>query len=269
MITAQFNGYRGRVAVSLLFGLLVLFFGDHSIGALLFFIPALLLQIFCNPFLSWMIVAPVISIGISIITETTAKNAIFWNIFEVLILLLGIILLTFRRFLQYRAARPYVDRINTENESDEQLTFSDKAMHEASMTDSERNFFKSEMTSHYEKYQYLVSVRQDMSKQVPTYSNDLKIIQGIFDELVTSPRQLLNGSDFMYKHLPDYTQLTHGLLALSNNLVHSDEDTDIIDETKRKLSMMSKLLRQDFIDVTNDERTQLRTQLDSMDKEDE
>ena len=119
-------------------------------------------------------------------------------------------------------------------------------------------FFKSEIRKYYKDYRYLQSVQDLMEHNIDSYDKDLTMIHAIFNELIDSPRMLLKMNDFLYSHLRDYVDKVKAIVDLEDNLVESEEDEELVENAKRQLAEISQQFRNDFIQVTEDERDALK-----------
>ena len=107
-------------------------------------------------------------------------------------------------------------------------------------------------------YQYLQSVKDLMEHKVDSYDKDLTMIHAIFNELIDSPRMLLKMNDFLYSHLKDYVDKVKAIVDLDDNVVESDEDKQLVENAKEQLATISHQFRDDFVQVTEDERDALK-----------
>ena len=102
----------------------------------------------------------------------------------------------------------------------------------------------------------LTSAMKELEKEA--YDKDLTMIHAIFNELIDSPRMLLKMNDFLYSHLKDYVDKVKAIVDLDDNVVESDEDKQLVENAKEQLATISHQFRDDFIQVTEDERDALK-----------
>lgn len=152
--------------------------------------------------------------------------------------------------------RQYAKQVN-ESGMTESLYISDKALTNSGLDNSERAFFKREVRNAYHQLEYLRDIRREVVKYIPSYDDDLRLIEQTFQELLSAPRELLNISDFMYSDLPDYVSLAQGLDRMSNNLVAGQNDQVAISHAQAKLVILSKKLQDDYVTVTAHESEEL------------
>ena len=155
-----------------------------------------------------------------------------------------------------RKLRKYSGIVNSL--SDDKLHFNEEKLRESKLSTEELSFFKSEMRKYYKSYQYLQSVKDLMEHQVDSYDKDLTMIHAIFNELIDSPRMLLKMNDFLYSHLKDYVDKVKAIVDLDDNVVESNEDQQLVENAKNQLATISHQFRDDFIQVTEDERDALK-----------
>ena len=222
------------------------------IGSLLFF----------SPFESYMIVGPILTIistmmvfGLQIVKEGDGFLILTFMLI-IFILIIGGTIFFIRRLVMIRKLRKYSGIVNSL--SDDKLHFNEEKLRESKLSTEELSFFKSEMRKYYKSYQYLQSVKDLMEHQVDSYDKDLTMIHAIFNELIDSPRMLLKMNDFLYSHLKDYVDKVKAIVDLDDNVVESDEDKQLVENAKNQLATISHQFRDDFIQVTEDERDALK-----------
>lgn len=152
--------------------------------------------------------------------------------------------------------RQYAKQVN-ESGMTESLFISDQELTKSGLDSSERTFFKREVRNAYHQLEYLRQIRREVVKYIPSYDNDLRLIEQTFQELLSAPRQLLNISDFMYNDLPDYVALAQGLVRINNNIVTGEDTQEVIEKAQAKLSKLSAKLQQDYVIVTTHEVDEL------------
>lgn len=221
-----------------------------AVGSLLFF----------NTFESYMIIAPGLTIVSTLIFfgKHLLDNVFLMLTFSMMILTLvtGGIFVIIRRALMARKILKYPEIVNSL--SDDKLHFNEEKLRESKLSAEELSFFKNEMRKYYKNYQYLQSVKDLMEHKVDSYDKDLTMIHAIFNELIDSPRMLLKMNDFLYSHLKDYVDKVKAIVDLDDNVVESDEDKQLIENAKNQLATISHQFRDDFIQVTEDERDALK-----------
>ncbi|MDO4455090.1 MAG: 5-bromo-4-chloroindolyl phosphate hydrolysis family protein [Ligilactobacillus agilis] len=140
--------------------------------------------------------------------------------------------------------------------SDNQLFFDEQVLIESGLTASEQAFVKKDLKTRYRKYLYLKSQRLD--QMVPNYNQTLQLINAIFRELTETPRLMLTMQSFLYDHLDEYTKLVKSVRSLQDNLIQTEEDQELIKKATQKLTAMQEDFKQDFVQVTQDERVALK-----------
>lgn len=218
---------------------------------------------FFSIFKSYFIVAPTLTIVSSLIAFKGSLDSNLGDDYLVLnlimlflVLIVGLILMGLNRIRLLYALQKYPEISNSL--SDDKLYFNDKKLRESKLPASDLAFFKSKMRKYYKDYRYLQSVKSIMDSQIDSYDTDLAIIHAIFNELVASPRMLLKMDSFLYFHLKDYVDKVKAIIALENNIIKSDEDLELIEKAKKDLAKLSRQFRNDFIQVTEDERNALK-----------
>lgn len=73
------------------------------------------------------------------------------------------------------------------------------------------------------------------------------MIQQIFNELVQEPQKVLDADNFLYRLLPDYTQLVKDYLDLEENMLKTDEDAEL----KQIALTRIKLYNEEFSEELN------------------
>ena len=174
----------------------------------------------------------------------------------IFILIIGGTIFFTRRLVMIRKLGKYSGIVNSL--SDDKFHFNEEKLRESKLSTEELSFFKSEMRKYYKSYQYLQSVKDLMEHKVDSYDKDLTMIHAIFNELIDSPRMLLKMNDFLYSHLKDYVDKVKAIVDLDDNVVESDEDKQLVENAKEQLATISHQFRDDFIQVTEDERDALK-----------
>ncbi len=217
-------------------------------------------MLFFNTFESYLIIAPGLTIVSTLILfgKHLLDNDFLMLTFSmmVLTLLIGGIAVVIRRVVMAQKILKYPEIVNSL--SDDKLHFNEEKLRESKLSTEELSFFKGEMRKYYKSYQYLQSVKDLMEHKVDSYDKDLTIIHAIFNELIDSPRMLLKMNDFLYSHLKDYVDKVKAIVDLDDNVVESDEDKQLVENAKDQLATISHQFRDDFIQVTEDERDALK-----------
>ena len=216
--------------------------------------------LFFNTFESYLIIAPGLTIVSTLILfgKHLLDNDFLMLTFSmmVLTLIIGGIAVVIRRIVMAQKISKYPEIVNSL--SDDKLHFNEEKLRESKLSTEELSFFKSEMRKYYKSYQYLQSVKDLMEHKVDSYDKDLTMIHAIFNELIDSPRMLLKMNDFLYSHLKDYVDKVKAIVDLDDNVVESDEDKQLVENAKDQLATISHQFRDDFIQVTEDERDALK-----------
>lgn len=220
------------------------------LGSLLFF----------DIFESYMLVGPVLTIISTLVIfgkKIMNEGFLLLTLVTMITLLIGgIIVAIIRRGKLRRQIKKYSDIINSLSESE--LHFNAEKLKASNLSTEDLAFFKSEIRKYYKNYRYLQSVKDLMEHKVDSYDKDLTMIHAIFNELIDSPRMLLKMNDFLYSHLKDYVDKVKAIVDLEDNLVESDEDKELVENAKQQLAEISQQFRNDFIQVTEDERDALK-----------
>ena len=174
----------------------------------------------------------------------------------VMLFIIGVIIGGIHRGVMLRQLQKYPEIVNSL--SDDKLYFNEEKLRKSKLSTEELSFFKNEMRKYYKSYQYLQSVKDLMEHKVDSYDKDLTMIHAIFNELIDSPRMLLKMNDFLYSHLKDYVDKVKAIVDLDDNVVESDEDKQLVEKAKDQLATISHQFRDDFIQVTEDERDALK-----------
>ena len=99
----------------------------------------------------------------------------------------------------------------------------------------------------YQHYLYLKSINWRLERKVSKFSNTQVLIQQIFNELVQEPQKVLDADNFLYRLLPDYTQLVKDYLDLEENMLKTDEDAEL----KQIALTRIKLYNEEFSEELN------------------
>lgn len=239
--------------------------GTHPVLLMLYLILAGILQYVVGSYKAFLIWTPVLLI-ILCPTITLVLNGAYLGNWFVLVglmfLFLGIagLLKLIDKLWRRHQLQRFGAQLNASG-AWEGLYISRQWLHQSGLTESEQTFFKREMRTAYQQLTYLRQVRREMIKYVAQYEADLHLIDQIFQELLAAPRQLLEVSDFMYGHLPDYVSLVRGILRLDNNLLQTESDTQNLKAAQQKFMLLEQQLRSDYILVTEQERRDLAKQV--------
>ncbi len=83
------------------------------------------------------------------------------------------------------------------------------------MNDSEQKFYRKLLNEKYQHYLYLKEYQLALRTQkLVSFLIHKFLIQQIFNELVQEPQKVLDADNFLYRLLPDYTQLVKDYLDL-------------------------------------------------------
>ena len=215
---------------------------------------------FFDIFNSYMVIGPGLTIISTLIIfgRRLMSDGFFLIFFMLMVMLfiIGVIIGGIHRGVMLRQLQKYPEIVNSL--SDDKLHFNEEKLRESKLSNEELSFFKSEMRKYYKSYQYLQSVKDLMEHKVDSYDKDLTMIHAIFNELIDSPRMLLKMNDFLYSHLKDYVDKVKAIVDLDDNVVESDEDKQLVENAKEQLATISHQFRDDFIQVTEDERDALK-----------
>lgn len=246
----QYRQWQRGLAVALLGILLLVIKADQ--GLPFFIIVAITFQFCFNQRRSWLIYAPLTIVMLNfVMSDHFFSDGLLGGSFLIAVFSLPVegLIYLYRRI----SVRRYARQIN-ESGALGQLYISDHLLKQSGLTNAERLFFKREIKSSYQQLVYLQRVKIKASASLKSYNKDLKLINAIFNELLSSPRQILNVSDFLYDHFPDYVAQTKSLLRLKNNVLKVSEDEDKIKEIQTTIKELSELLAADYLIVTADER---------------
>lgn len=147
----------------------------------------------------------------------------------------------FKKKIQYE----YVTELNYLN--DEMIYFDQNKLDALHMNDSEQKFYRKLLNEKYQHYLYLKSINWRLERKVSKFSNTQVLIQQIFNELVQEPQKVLDADNFLYRLLPDYTQLVKDYLDLEENMLKTDEDAEL----KQIALTRIKLYNEEFSEELN------------------
>ena len=227
------------------FILFILLFLTSSEGNFLpvYMLAVLISLIFFSIFQSYFLIAPILTILGVLATcfQEIVENQNYQKslLMVITLLITGVIIAGIKYFIQLRQLGKYSEIVNV-------------------FSNDELSFFKTEIREYYKDYQYLESVKIIMEHKLESYDKDLTVIHAIFNELIDSPRMLLKMNDFLYSHLKDYVDKVKAIVNLDDNVVESDEDQQLVENAKNQLATISHQFRDDFIQVTEDERDALK-----------
>lgn len=222
---------------------------------------------FFNIFTSYFVVAPILTIISSMIVFGNQIGSQFdgtqnddYIVLDLtlmfLMLIIGLVSMGVKHIKLLYTLKKYPEISNSL--SNDKLYFNDEKLRESNLPANDLAFFKSKMRKYYQNYRYLQSVKDTMEHKVDSYDTDLTIIHAIFNELVASPRMLLKMDSFLYSHLKDYVDKVKAIIDLDDNVIKSDEDLKLLEDAKKDLATLSRQFRDDFIQVTEDERDTLK-----------
>ena len=244
------------------FVLFILLFLTSSEGNFLpvYMFAVLISLIFFSIFQSYFLIAPILTILVALVTcfQEIVENRNYQQslLMIVSLLVIGVVIAVIKYFVQLRQLGKYSEIVN--GFSNDKLHFNEEKLRASHLSTDELSFFKTEMRKYYKDYQYLESVKIIMEHELESYDKDLAVIHAIFNELIDSPRMLLKMNDFLYSHLKDYVDKVKAIVDLDDNVVESDEDKQLVENAKEQLATISHQFRDDFIQVTEDERDALK-----------
>ena len=244
------------------FVLFILLFLTSSEGNFLpvYMFAVLINLIFFSIFQSYFLIAPILTILVALVTcfQEIVENRNYQQslLMIVSLLVIGVVIAVIKYFVQLRQLGKYSEIVN--GFSNDKLHFNEEKLRASHLSTDELSFFKTEMRKYYKDYQYLESVKIIMEHELESYDKDLAVIHAIFNELIDSPRMLLKMNDFLYSHLKDYVDKVKAIVDLDDNVVESDEDKQLVENAKEQLATISHQFRDDFIQVTEDERDALK-----------
>lgn len=262
--------FKVLIWIAFIVSLTAIFFTeDNDMQMLLLMVlPPLSYSAFFSIRLSWLLLGPVTDL----VFYTALKNMFLKEIANqrlgtfLLIVSIGMLALyalsEVGLFIdRSKATKPYFKEITEAKLQTGPLVFNEIALHDSKMTESEQEFFRSEMKKYHKNYEYLCDVDSEIKLMLPTYSEDMKVMDGIFRELLNAPVQLLSASDFLYQDLPDYVSLVQATENVLDNVVKSDDDKKVLADVPDKIALISQNLQKDFEKVTDSEREALKKQL--------
>lgn len=259
----QYRQRRLGIVITLIaFSTMLVFHQSTNSMFGLYLILAIPLQFCISGRWLWGVVLPISAVVITAILLAVKVPTGFYDLYTVApviipLVIFGTVLFNVGLSIWQRVQlRQYAKQVN-ESGMTESLYISDKALTESGLDNSERAFFKREVRNAYHQLEYLREIRREVVKYIPSYDDDLRMIEQTFQELLSAPRELLNISDFMYSDLPDYVSLAQGLDRMSNNLVAGQNDQAAISQAQAKLVILSKKLRDDYVAVTAHESEEL------------
>ena len=241
----------GEIRKNLLILALVLLFLEYflptgTLGFLL--LLALGTERFLAPKLALFVIAPAIWLSYFLLLYVVEPNEQI-NIYSIYYLLAYYIVLVvgywqlerFKKKIQYE----YVTELNYLN--DEMIYFDQNKLDALHMNDSEQKFYRKLLNEKYQHYLYLKSINWRLERKVSKFSNTQVLIQQIFNELVQEPQKVLDADNFLYRLLPDYTQLVKDYLDLEENMLKTDEDAEL----KQIALTRIKLYNEEFSEELN------------------
>ena len=242
------NFHPVRIGIALILLVLSIVFGVKGEIFPIYMTAVLGSLFFFDIFNSYMVIGPGLTIISTLIIfgRRLMSDGFFLIFFMLMVMLfiIGVIIGGIHRGVMLRQLQKYPEIVNSL--SDDKLHFNEEKLRESNLSNEELSFFKSEMRKYYKSYQYLQSVK------------DLTMIHAIFNELIDSPRMLLKMNDFLYSHLKDYVDKVKAIVDLDDNVVESDEDKQLVENAKEQLATISHQFRDDFVQVTEDERDALK-----------
>lgn len=241
---------------------------------LLLLLPPLSYSAFFTLRLSWFLLGPLTDLiffvalkRIFLVGEIDNRlNIIFLGTIMILLICYPVseLFLTIKRT---KDSEPYFKEISEAKFQTGPLIFNETALQNSKMTESEQNFFRTEMKKHHKNYEYLCDVSPDVKLMLPTFPEDMKVMDGIFRELLNAPVQFLTASDFLYQDLPDYVELIRATENVLDNVIKDDNDKKILAEVPSKVALISNNLKEDLKKITDNERKELKKQLKQVELE--
>lgn len=217
--------------------------------------------------ISWLFLGPVTDLVFYSALKNMFLNKDFQQLGAVLIVVIIAALAVYvvTEFVFYKKrlkdTKPFFKEISEAKLQTGPLVFNEAALQDSQMTESEQEFFRSEMKKYHKKYEYLCNVDSEIKLMLPTYSEDMKVMDGIFRELLNAPVQLLSASDFLYQDLPDYVNLVRATENVLDNVIKEADDKKVLSEVPDKIALISTHLQKDFKKITDNEREELKKQL--------
>ncbi|KRL58594.1 5-bromo-4-chloroindolyl phosphate hydrolysis family protein [Latilactobacillus fuchuensis] len=236
---------------------------NRSVSFALFLLVGLVLQWLFNVRRAWGLYTPIVT-GCLLVLLPRTDALDNYTVLPILLLVLVLASLFEGGLYLWRRVQTnqFAQQINQSGQT-KQLMISDRLLKESGLTDEERSFFKREIKKSYEQLTYLKKVQVRAGEYSPTAAEDIRIINLIFNELLGAPRQILNVSEFLYDHLPQYVRLTRSILSLSNNAIQTEEDQQQFEQAQTVIATLSGAFEQDYLKVTEDERKTLKRQINS------
>lgn len=235
---------------------------------LLLLLPPLGYSFFFSMRFSWLFLGPVTDLIFywalknMFLSEGTDQRLEFVLMIVLIVALIVYLASEVGLFVKHnKDAKPFFKEVSEAKLQTGVLVFNEAALHDSKMTESEQEFFRSEMKKYHKKYEYLCDVDSEVKLLLPTYSEDIKIMDGIFRELLNAPVQLLSASDFLYQDLPDYVGLVQATENILDNVVKDDDDKKVLSEVPDKIGLISTHLQKDFKKITDNERKELQKRL--------
>ena len=239
------NFHPVRIGIALILLVLSIVFGVKGEIFPIYMTAVLGSLFFFDIFNSYMVIGPGLTIISTLIIfgRRLMSDGFFLIFFMLMVMLfiIGVIIGGIHRGVMLRQLQKYPEIVNSL--SDDKLHFNEEKLRESKLSNEELSFFKSEMRKYYKSYQYLQSVKDLMEHKVDSYDKDLTMIHAIFNELIDSPRMLLK---------------IKAIVDLDDNVVESDEDKQLVENAKEQLATISHQFRDDFVQVTEDERDALK-----------
>lgn len=232
-------------------------------------LPASLFGMFFSMRHSWLLYGPLSAtlllplVYVTFYNDDLFPQRYFWAIVVGLVTLLfaGSGIEVINNLIRRKKSQTFYKEISESRIQRNTVLFNEEAIKFSGMSNQDREFFRNEMLRHHKKYEYLCKVEPDVKKYLPTYSQDLKVMNGIFNELLNAPLQFLSASDFLYRDLNDYEVIVRGMENILDNTVKDRDDEKVLRAAKVKTNLISNNLRNDFKKITDNERLELEKNL--------
>ncbi|GEO59436.1 5-bromo-4-chloroindolyl phosphate hydrolysis family protein [Companilactobacillus bobalius] len=266
MISRESDRFLKLLFKGLIVALIVMvyFLGNGYFSAIILLIlPSLAFSAFFSIRRSWLLYGPLVDLFCLWRNRFDLPGTQYSEFYHYapltlfIILIIGIIVELVMYVHSVNQSKNYFKEISEAKVQKEALMFNESALKDSGMTEAEQDFFRSEMRKHHAKYEYLCDIPNKVKLTIPNYKKDMTIMNGIFNELLNAPEQLLAASDFLYQDLPDYLNIVKGLVNLSDNVVKDKEDETVIEKAEVELQKLSGNLEPDFKKVTDNERKEL------------
>jgi 5-bromo-4-chloroindolyl phosphate hydrolysis protein len=120
----------------------------------------------------------------------------------------------------------------------QKLIFDAKAFEMANLTTSDRNFFENELRDANEILKNLQLLRPVLVNLYPDTDNVLAFIVGFISDVIHQPQKLSVAGPFLYVDLPNFASTAINLVNLSDNIVKSSADEELIAQAPTRLTKL-------------------------------